>query len=272
MDNIITQSTGEDSVKRLKLILLSFVLPFSLFFTKISSQEFSLLMVYGVGVIYFFVAVVGLLWAFNFKVKIRSLIYILQGGLFVFSEVLFVLIFFFQRFDRIYEGILLLILLGFIWMITYVCFLMVNVFNVALFKALPLLQVAQTASYILSLLMIYFFTFSVLASGFPLYVVFPLIFLLYLVILYMQFSELGMERSIIGRREVLLSLINMFAIIPFIFIGSSHEVIAIVPTVGGFVGGGLIHLAGQNNIRWQIVGYNVVLLLAVVLAVYFSWF
>jgi len=188
MDNIVTQNTGEDSVKRLKIILLSFVLSFSLFFTKIFAQESSLLMIYVVGALYFFVSVVGLLWAFNFKVKIRSLVYILQGGLFVFSEVLFVLIFFFQQFDRIYEGVLLFILLVFIWMITYVCFLMVNVFNVALYKSLPLLQVAQTASYILTLLMIYFFTFSILASGFPLYVVFPLLFLIYLLVLYMQFQ------------------------------------------------------------------------------------
>ncbi|MCD4811616.1 hypothetical protein K8R14_03370 [bacterium] len=272
MDNIVTQNTGEDSVKRLKIILLSFVLSFSLFFTKIFAQESSLLMIYVVGGIYFFVSVIGLLWAFNYKVKIRSLIYILQGGLFVFSEVLFVLVFFFQQFDRIYEGVLLFILLCFIWVITYVCFLMVNVFNVALYKSLPLLQVAQTASYILSLLMIYFFTFSILTSGFPLYVMFPLLFILYLFILFMQFNELDMEKGIIWRRVILLSLINMFTIIPFIFIGSTHEIVAIVPTVGGFVGGGLLNLSGQKDVKWQVFGYNVILLIAIVLAVYFCWF
>ena len=272
MDKIVTQNIGEDNVKRLKIVLLSFAISFSLFFTKIFAQGESLLKIYIVGGVYFIVSVIGLLWAFDFKIRLKSLVYILQGGLFVFSEVLFVLLFFFQQFNRIYEGILLIVLLGFMWVITYVCFLMVNVFNVSLYKNLPLIQVARTASYILTLLMVYFFTFSILASGFPLYVIFPVIFLVYLFVLYMQFNELGMEKGVIWRRVVILSLVNMFTIVPFIFVGSSHEIVAIVPTVGGFVGGGLLNLSNQKNIKWQIFGYNILLLVVILLAVYISWF
>jgi hypothetical protein len=272
MDNIITQNTGEDNVKRLKLILLSFGIAFSLFFTKIFAKDVSLVDIYVVGGVYFLISVFGLLWAFNFTIKLKSLGYVLQGGLFVLSEVLFVSLFFFKGLDRVYEGLLLILLLVFIWVITYVCFLMVNVFNVSLFKTLPLIQVAQTASYILTLLMVYFFTFSILASGFPLYVIFPVIFLIYLFILYMQYKEFGIERDIIWRRVILLSLINVFSILPFIFVGSSHEIVAIVPTVGGFVGGGLLNLSNQKNIKWQIVGYNILLVIIFILGVYFSWF
>jgi hypothetical protein len=272
MDNIIVQNTGEDNVKRLKIILLSFVISFSLFFTKIFAQQDAIWKVYLVGGIYFIASFIGLLWALNFKVKFKSLIYIFQGSLFVLSEVFFVLLFFFHSFNRIYEGLLLILLLLFIWIITYACFLMVNVFNVAVFKKIPLLQVAQTASYILSLLMVYFLTFSVLASELQLYIVFPLIFVVYLFIYYMQFNELGMDTVLIWRRVVIISLINMFLLVPLVFVGSNHELISILPTVGGFVGGGLLNLDNQKDIKWQIIGYNIILFIAVAIIVYLNWF
>jgi hypothetical protein len=272
MGKFITQDTGEDNVKRLKIILLSFGIAFSLFFTKIFARGDALIDIYVVGVIYALVTMVGLVWAFNFKVKFTSLKYIFQGGLFVFSEVVFVLLFFFKQFDRIYEGLLLIVLLIFLGVLTYACFLMINVFNVGLYKELPLLSVAQTASYILTLLMIYFLTFGVLASGFPLYVIFPLIFLIYIFLLYMEFNELDVEVTNLRYIVVIIALINTFLLLPFIFVGSSHEIIAIVPMIGGFVGGGLITIKGEDNIKWQLFGYNLLVLIAILIVVYVSWF
>ena len=91
-------------------------------------------------------------------------------------------------------------------------------------------------------------------------------------IYYMQFKELDTEEGLIWRRVVIISLINMFILVPFIFVGSSHELISILPMVGGFVCGGLLNLDSQKNIKWQIVGYNVVLLLVVIIIVYLNWF
>lgn len=272
MGNFITQTTGEDNVKRLKIILLSFGISFSLFFTKIFARGEGLLDIYVVGGIYAIVAMIGLIWAFSYKVRLQSIKYIFQGGLFVFSEVVFVLLFFFKQFDRIYEGILLIILLIFLGGITYACFLMINLFNVSLYKDLPLINVAQTASYILTLLMIYFLTFGVLASGFPLYVIFPVIFLIYIFLLYMEFIELDVKSGHLWYIVVLISLINIFLLIPFIFVGSSHEIIAIVPTVGAFAGGGLLTLKDGDNIKWQIFGYNFLVFIILLIAVYISWF
>jgi hypothetical protein len=272
MGKLITQTTGEDNVKRLKIILLSFGIAFSLFFTKIFARSDSLIDTYVVGGIYSIIAMVGLVWAFNFRVRASSFKYILQGGIFVFSEVVFVLLFFFKQFDRIYEGLLLIVLLGFLWIITYACFLMINVFNVSLFKDLPLISVAQTASYILTLLMMYFLTFGILASGFPLYIIFPLIFLTYMFLLYMEFTELDIEGKRLRNIVLLVSLINTFLLLPFIFVGSNHEVISIVPMIGGFVGGGLLTFKEGDNIKWQIVGYNILLLVIVLIAIYISWF
>jgi hypothetical protein len=272
MGKLITQATGEDNVKRLKIILLSFGIAFSLFFTKIFARSDTLVDTYLVGGIYALVAMVGLVWAFSFRVRASSFKYILQGGIFVFSEVVFVLLFFFKQFDRIYEGVLLLILLIFLWSITYACFLMINIFNVSLFKSLPLISVAQTASYILTLLMIYFLTFGILASGFPLYVIFPLIFLTYIFLLYMEFTELDIEGQRLRNIVLLVALINTFLLMPFIFVGSNHEVISIVPMIGGFVGGGLLTLREGDNVKWQIIGYNTVLFVVILIAIYISWF
>jgi hypothetical protein len=272
MGKIITQPTGEDNVKRLKIILLSFGIAFSLFFTKIFARSDTLIDTYIVGSIYAFVAMIGLVWAFEFKVRAASFKYILQGGIFVFSEVVFVLLFFFKQFDRIYEGLLLILLLGFLWSITYACFLMINVFNVSLYKKLPLISVAQTASYILTLLMIYFLTFSILASEFPLYVIFPLIFLTYLFLLYMEFTELELEKGRLKRVIILITLINTILLIPFIFVGSNHEVISIVPMIGGFVGGGLLTIKEGDTVKWQKIGYNFILLVIVLISIYISWF
>ena len=272
MSKLVTQATGEDNVKRLKIILLSFGISFSLFFTKIFARGEGSLDIYLVGLIYALVAMVGLVWALNLQVRARSVKYIFQGGLFVFSEVVFVLLFFFKQFDRIYEGVLLILLLLFLGAITYVCFLMINIFNVALYKDLPLISVAQTVLYIITLLMMYFLTFGVLASGFPLYIIIPVIFFMYIFLLYMQFNDIDFDYSHLWYVVVIISLINIFLLIPFIFVGSSHEIISIVPTVGGFVTGGILALKKKDNVNWQIILYNLLIFIVVVLALYFNWF
>ncbi|MDD3474461.1 MAG: hypothetical protein PHP08_00975 [Candidatus Dojkabacteria bacterium] len=272
MNNLITQNTGEDNVKRLKLIFLAFGLSFSLFFTKIFAKSEVSMDIYIVGAIYALISIVGLLWAFNFQVRIKSFKYLFQSGLFVFSEVIFVLLFFFKQFDRIYEGILLFLLLIFLGGITYTCFLMINIFNVSLYKDLPLLNVAQTASYILTLLMIYFLTFGVLASGFQLYIILPILFGIYIFLLYMQFNEIGVEKSHLWYVVIVIALMNISLLLPFIFVSSNHEVISIVPTIGGFVGGGILTLSGKENIKWQLFWYNFLILIIVCIALYISWF
>lgn len=272
MNNIFVQNSNEDSIKRVKIIFLSLLIPLSLFFTKVFAQSDTILDIYIVGGTYFLLTLLGLTWSFNFKVKLESFKYILLGSFFVFSEVIFVLFFFFKEFDRIYESLLLIIILILIWIFTYSCFLMVNVFNVSLFKPLPLLSVAQTALYILTLLMVYFFTFGILASGFPIYISLPLLFVAYLFLFFMEFKELGVTTSRLFRLVLIVSTINIFLLIPFLFVGSSHELISIVPTVGGFVGGGLLTLGSKKGNNWQIFGYNALLFFILLIITYLIWF
>jgi len=111
----------EDSVKRGKLIALSFLIALSVFIQTIMKiEDITILRTIITASIYLIMTFLGLIWAFNFQVKIKSLPFLIHSSLFVMSEYLFIQLFFAQKFNRIYEGILLLILVGLIFVGTYV--------------------------------------------------------------------------------------------------------------------------------------------------------
>jgi len=157
MDSAI-KSTDEE--KRGKLITLAALIALAIFVSKITQAQTQVVVwrVYLNAGIYFVVTFLGLLWAFNFKVKKRSVPFLLQSALYVFSQALFIEFFFFQKFSRIYEAFILLFLMFLVFLGNYISFLMANVLNVDLFKKIPLAQVGRTSSYLVSLLMMYFFT------------------------------------------------------------------------------------------------------------------
>ena len=172
-DTLINKT--EDSVKRGKLIVLSLLIGLSIFVeTLIEQQDQSVTRVLLTSLIYLFASFFGLIWAFNFQVKIKSLYFLFQSSLFVMSEYLFIQLFFVERFSRIYEGILLFILVALVSIATYVSFLMANVFNVNLYKSIPLANVGRTTSYIISTLSLFFITFALLSLQPPIYILLPI--------------------------------------------------------------------------------------------------
>jgi len=223
-----------DSEKRGKLLFLAGVISLAIFLSKVLQGQADLptWRIYLDGSIYFIVAFVGLLWAFNFQIKVKSLLYILQSSLFVFSEVVFVELFFFQKFSRLYEALILFGLLLLIFVGIYVSFLMANVFNVDLFKKLPLVQVGRTSSYLISLLMIYFLTFSFLSSGLPIYVVLPIILVTYVLVPLIHYVNMGMEEGELWRKTLLTTVISVILFLGVFLTGSTHELTAIVPALG----------------------------------------
>ncbi len=223
-----------DSEKRGKFLFLAGVITLAIFLTKVlqGQDDMPNWRIYLDGAIYFIVAFVGLLWAFNFQIKVKSLLYILQSSLFVLSEVIFVEIFFFQKFGRLYESLILIMLLVLIFIGIYVSFLMANVFNVDLFKKLPLVQVGRTSSYLISLLMIYFLTFSILSSSLPLYFVLPIILIVYMLIALIHYVNMGMEEGELWRKTLLTTAISMILFLGVFLTGSTHELTAIVPALG----------------------------------------
>ena len=126
-------SKTEDSVKRGKMITLSVLIGLTMFIqTLIKSQDMTVTRILTTAAVYFIVSFLGLIWAFNFQVKIKSLPYLVYSSLFVMSEYLFIQLFFVEKFSRIYQGLFLFILILLVSIGAYISFLMTNVFNVKL--------------------------------------------------------------------------------------------------------------------------------------------
>ncbi len=236
-----------DGEKRGKLLLLAAFIALSLFVSKIIQTDTQVLVwkVYLNAFIYFVIVFVGLLWSFNFQIKKKSFIYILQSSLFVFSQELFVEFFFFQKFSRIYEAFILLALILVVFFINYFSFLAANVFNVNLFRKIPLVQVARTASYLISIFMMYFFTFSILLSGFNIYILLVSIFLFYLIISLIHYINMEVGEGEIFRKTILTTLISFILFLGVFLSGDTHELISIVPIVGYYFS---VSLVTQENL------------------------
>jgi hypothetical protein len=232
------ESTNTDNEKRGKLLLVAGVISLAVFLSKIfqGDTEFITWRIYMDGGIYFLVAFIGLLWAFNFQVKLKSFLYIFQASFFVFSEIIFVEFFFFQKFGRLYESLLLLALLIVMFAGNYVSFLMANVLNVDLFKKIPLAQVGRTSSYLISLLMIYFFSFAFLSSDFPLYILLPLVLVIYFIITLIHYVNIDMEGEELIRKAFLTALIPFILFLGLFLSGNMHEVTSAVPALGYYLG------------------------------------
>lgn len=239
MDRAITTT---DEEKRGKLLTLAALIALAIFISKITQVQIQVIVwkVYLNAGIYFMVTFLGLLWAFNFKVKKRSVLFLLQSALYVFSQALFIEFFFFQKFNRIYEAFILLFLMFLVFLGNYISFLMANVLNVDLFKKIPLAQVGRTSSYLISLLMMYFFTFSFLVTGLEIYFLLPLILLTYIFIISIHYLNLGIKEGELYKKSLLTVLITFLLFLGIFLTGDSHEIMAVIPVLGYYFSVGVV--------------------------------
>ena len=102
-----------DEEKRGKLLVLAAFIALAIFVSKITQAEsqVGIWRIYLTAFIYFLITFVGLIWAFGFKVKKKSILFLLQPSFYVFSQALFIEFFFFQKFSRIYEAFILFLLI-----------------------------------------------------------------------------------------------------------------------------------------------------------------
>jgi len=266
------QNTTEDSVKRGKLIALAFLVALSVFVqTLIKQGDPTLLRIIVTALIYFGVSMIGIIWAFNFEVKIKSLPFLIHSSLFVMSEYLFIQLFFAQKFSRLYEGLLLFILVALVFAGAYVSFLMTNVFNVNLYKDIPLVHVGRTTSYIISTLTLFFLLFSLLALQIPIYIVFPLVFIISLFLSFIHLRNLGFQALLLKRKTILVAVLVLFLFISSFLSGVLHELSALSPTVGYFVGIGVANIRGNKmNDKWEMFLYIVALIAVVFLNLFLN--
>ncbi len=261
-----------DEEKRGKLLVLAAFISIAIFVTKITQAQAQIVVwrVYLNAAIYFLIAFVGLIWAFGFQIKKKSILFLLLPSFYVFSQALFIEFFFFQKFSRIYEAIILLLLIFLTFLGNYVSFLMANVLNVDLFKKIPLAQVGRTSSYLVSLLMMYFFTFSFLVSGFQLYILLPLLLLSYIFVISVHYSNIGLEGRELLRKSVLTILISFTLFLGIFLTGDAHEVVAAIPVLGYFFTVGVVSRervvhSKAKGIHFYIVILVIMFLLAVFL-------
>jgi hypothetical protein len=259
-------NTNEDAVKRGKLLSLSLLIALSIFIqTILKVNQGDPIRTALTFFVYLVVVVIGLIWAFNFRVKIRSLPFLLHSALFVASEYLFIQLFFIQKFSRIYEGLILLALVGFVFVGTYVSFLMANVFNVNLYKNIPLVNVGRTTSYIISTLTVFFLFFGILALQLPLYILLPILIAVAYFLSFIHLKNLGYEGILLNRRSLLVSVIVIFMFISTLFSGVLHEVSVLAPVVGYFVGIGVANIKVENKGKTFELFLYILILIAVVL-------
>lgn len=265
--------TNVDNEKRGKLLLISAVISLAIFIFKISQVETQAMIweVYLHGAIYAIITFVSLLWAFNFQVKKRSFLYLFQAALFVFAEVLFVELFFFQKFSRIYEAFILLLLIILVFFGNYSVFLMANVFNVNLFKNIPLMQVGRTVSYLASLFAIYFFTFSLMASGFAPYITVLGLIVAYTVVTFLHYINIDVVGEELVRKIAITVLIMLLLLSSVVFIGNIHEVISFAPVIGYFLSVNIVtHERISNGYVKAITTYMVILSILMIAVLIFN--
>lgn len=226
------QSVDKD--KRGKLILVSALVTLLAFFFKISqkSDTLSLFQVSLNASLIAVVSYIGLLWAFKFMVTLRSMVYVLsQASLIVFVLTVFLEMFVFRRVGRVYEVLILLTISGLMFFGTYGSFLMANIFNVAQFKELPLVQVGKTTSFILTILSIYFSTYVMLDSQINGYVTIILLSVMYFLLVLFHIRHLNIERNVVWRRLFTVFLLVLLSVLVQIVIGGNPLISALVPTV-----------------------------------------
>jgi len=272
IDKVINKK--EDSVKRGKLITLAFLIALSVFVqTLIKIEDQTLIRILITSSVYLMGTFLGLIWAFNFQVRVKSLPFLLHSALFVMSEYLFIQLFFAEKFNRIYEGILLLVLVGLIFVGTYVSFLMSNVFNVNLYKSIPLVHVGRTTSYIISTLTIFFTIFGLLSLQLQVYFLLPLVLLISVFLTYIHLRNLGYEGYLLSRKTVLVSVLIFFMFLGSFLAGIIHELSAVVPTVGYFVGIGIANIKGNKTIfSLEMIIYIIALIAVIFLNLFLNIF
>lgn len=223
-----------DSYKKGKLLFSAVLTGFLVLVLKLvqSDEIASVSSVYIFSALVAIFAYISLLWSLKFQVSWKTLVFILsQASIFVFNQTLFVELFLFRRVGRIYEVLILLLTLLVITGLTYVSFATANIFNVAQFKEIPLVQVGKTSSFILTLLSIFFITFAVIESNlfFPLTVF--LCSLMYFALIVLHLRHLDVKRRDFWKISLMTILAMAISLILVLIIGRNTIFMSLTPLV-----------------------------------------
>ncbi|MBI2356575.1 hypothetical protein HYV12_00745 [Candidatus Dojkabacteria bacterium] len=230
--------TSVDNIKKGRVLALALIVSISILLFKVTQTTdivnplTVLLRAFG----YFIATYVGLIWAFRLQVTLHSLLYILpQTSLFIFAEVIFLELFFFRRVGRVYEIVILLVMLVLLFFGSYVVFLMSNVFNVSTIKEIPLIQAARTVSFISTLISTFFLTLGLMDGNINIIPTFLLLLITFTGIAFFHLKHMEINRERLGEYTILTVMFMMVSVMSLAFVSQNHEIIALAPTVGAYV-------------------------------------
>ncbi len=263
-----------DNRKRGRLLAFSIFMAVMLFVLRgwslIDIETNVGLLTLGVG--YFLIGYLGQIVLFKFNVTQNSLLTVLpQNSLFLTTEALFVMVFFNNDFERAIEIFLLVGLLVLLVMSTYSSLLMSNVFNVATFKNIPLVQVALTASYIVTVMTVYFVSFAVLSAGLHPIIIFFALLSTFIIIFIFHYIHMEMTLKEVINTSITTSFIATIAFMSVFFMGQGYELSALVPAsiVYSIVGMEMLIKKAPNKGSY-IFRYALVVIFAFIINVLFN--
>lgn len=222
-----------DNAKKGRIILVSLLVIFSLLghqlfglFGEIAESPIIL------SVLYAFLSILVFFWVLRFKLNFRIITVIsLHLALIIFTQVLFLQTFFAGDFARVSEAFLVIVVLIIAFLIIYFAFLTANIFAVSSFRRIPLEAVAKTSIYLLTVLSVFFLTYSILSlQDNILFAVFILL-IFYILFVFLLMTYFFLEIRVI-LTNVFLIIWNVLLILAgTILFGMEVEFIALITTV-----------------------------------------
>lgn len=262
---------AKDPGKRRMIFALGFLIAVGVLALKlINGGEWEVRNVVLVAVCAGALAYVGLLIALRFDVHASSYFTVLpQVAFFTFGSVMFLETFFFQEFVRLYQSVLFVGVLFAFWIVLSGVFLMANILNVSKVRPIPLLKVAQTTSYAVTLFMAYFITFSLVSAGLSIYILVPILGVIYLATVYIHLSYFPLNPSYMKSFASGIAWVAAIALFSMLLWPVSALYAGIMPTVVIYIGVGLImHHLGKSvsgRVTFEYVFLGIVVLLFILL-------
>jgi hypothetical protein len=258
----------KDPGKKRRILFLAFLIASMVFGLKMWREEqWEFTQALLIGGLAFLISYLGLIWSFRFNITRKSLTRVLpQASIFTFSAVLFIVLFFFNEFERIYESIIFVIfLIGFVILMTLV-FLTSNILNVSLKKRIPLFRAGQTASYAITLLTVFFVTSAFVSSGMAIWYVIPVLSFVYTIVFWLHLSHFS-QNGVIFWYSLGLAWAGIVVLFSFLFWPISPLLMALVPVAVVYAGLGVVmYFIGQlpiKNVVWEFAVFAIVVILFV---------
>jgi hypothetical protein len=210
---------------------------------------------------------VGLMWALRFDIPKRGYLTVLPlPSLFVFGYVLFVELFFFVHFERIYEALLFGILLALFMGGLIIVFLTANILNVSIIRKIPLLQVAHTSSYVITLFNAFFLAFFFISLGVNIYVTTVLLMILYFAAVFLHLSHFSIRTNSVVWYSAAIALLS--GSLAFVMMLWPVETLfrVLLPTISIYIGVGLVMHDAKKIFR-ALINWEYLFILILVLII-----